>query len=199
MLGEQVGKRIKFERVYISGVSQPGVYHQNSSMSSSTIITAIAEPGVSSFTSFGYRNRPPLLNKVRNLSCKTSTPTIMQLSINSLPLTHKVCISFHSFLLPLDKPPQHLQFASSHVRNSFSSYTLHFILLLFLITINKSNFYLLYEKEFLFYKLIKSSKFDINILWKKLFIIRSQDNPHKVRHVIIQTLHSNVYLTLYIL
>ncbi|KAL9322540.1 hypothetical protein ACSQ67_010593 [Phaseolus vulgaris] len=59
-------------------------------MSSSTIISAVTEPGVSSFTSFGYRNRPPSMNQLRNLSCKTSTPTIMQLSINSLPLTQKV-------------------------------------------------------------------------------------------------------------
>ncbi|KAK7335546.1 hypothetical protein VNO80_27449 [Phaseolus coccineus] len=59
-------------------------------MSSSTIISAIAEPGVSSYTSFGYRNRPPLMNQLRNVSCKTSTPTIMQLSIDSLPLTQKV-------------------------------------------------------------------------------------------------------------
>ncbi|ESW21928.1 hypothetical protein PHAVU_005G111400, partial [Phaseolus vulgaris] len=72
-------------------------------MSSSTIITAIAEPGVSSFTSFGYRNRPPLLNKVRNLSCKTSTPTIMQLSINSLPLTHKVPSQTNSTITSLEQ------------------------------------------------------------------------------------------------
>ncbi|KOM43962.1 hypothetical protein LR48_Vigan05g156700 [Vigna angularis] len=58
---------------------------------SSTITMAITQPRVSSFTSrFAYRSSQPLMNQLRNLSCKTSTPSIMKLSINSIALPPKV-------------------------------------------------------------------------------------------------------------
>ncbi|XP_047162095.1 probable terpene synthase 11 [Vigna umbellata] len=58
---------------------------------SSTITMAITQPRVSSFTSrFAYRSSQPLMNQLRNLSCKTSTPYIMKLSINSIALPPKV-------------------------------------------------------------------------------------------------------------